>query len=106
MCLDKPELNVYDYSISLGSGQNCDSTLKSRQEQVLFTILISILERAYLMYRDQNSEIKRKQWAGWVEYFKDYSKSEGFRRQWPQLGPQFDTEFVAFMQKIFDEAIL
>nr|CBX28143.1 unknown protein [uncultured Desulfobacterium sp.] len=72
---------------------------KNRQEQVLFLILISILERAYLMYHDQSTDIKKRQWTGWVEYIRDYCRKENFRRRWPTLGPQFDKGFVTFMEK-------
>nr|WP_321409923.1 hypothetical protein [uncultured Carboxylicivirga sp.] len=41
MCLEKPELDVIEYS-----KDECKNN-KERQEQIMFLILISILERAF-----------------------------------------------------------
>lgn len=94
LCLEKPELDVIEYP------GNSDNNPKDRQEQILFLILISNLERAFLMYHDQSTKIKESQWSGWVAYMKDYARKENFRRKWPELGPQFDKRFVEFMNTL------
>lgn len=101
-CLEKPDLNVFDFDLPRDSSADDESWRKSRQEQILFTILISILERAFLMYQDQDTEVKERQYKGWVGYMEDYCKRENFRRLWPQLGPQFDTGFVEFMNGLVE----
>jgi hypothetical protein len=99
MCLEKPELDVIEYSVDTQFDKN------ERQEQILFLILISILERAFLMYNDQSTKIKERQWLGWVEYMKDYCNKENFRKKWPELGPQFDKKFVGFMDSLMANKI-
>ena len=101
LCLEKPDLDVFDLPLESKSGNDANRT--HRQEQMLFTILISIFERAYLMYRNQKTDLKERQFKGWVEYMEDYCKRENFRRQWPALGAQFDSEFVKFMNKRIDK---
>ena len=62
MCQERPDLDVLD--IPLESNIHGTKFLQKRQEQILFTILISIFERAYLMYSDRITEIKNRQWMG------------------------------------------
>lgn len=102
LCLERPHLDVFD--LPQGAGSDDEASSRERQEQVLFMILISILERAYLMYQDQSSEVRRRQWVGWVAYMEGYCRRANFRRFWPRLGPEFDTDFVAFMQALIDDA--
>jgi hypothetical protein len=99
MCLEKPELDVIEYS------KEKSVSNKEKQEQILFLILISILERAFLMYNDQSTKVKERQWAGWVEYMKDYCHKDNFRKRWPELGPQFDRQFVGFMNSLMNKDV-
>jgi hypothetical protein len=101
LCLEKPDLDVF--GLTLEPSQGDDPGFKRRQEQLLFTILISMLERAFLMYRDQDTKVKECQYKGWVEYMEDYCKKDNFRRQWAELGLQFDSDFVGFMNKLIDK---
>lgn len=101
LCIEHADLDVFDVPLE---DRNKSSPKQRRQEQILFTILISILERAFLMYKDQSSEIKKRQWTGWVDYMRDYCSRENFRREWKKLGEQFDTEFVGLMNRLIAEA--
>ena len=62
-------------------------------------LLRDILERAFLMYHDQSTEIKRKQWSGWEEYIHDYCQRKNFRAAWHIGGSQFDSDFQNYMKK-------
>lgn len=96
ICLQNPDLPIFD------SGKVVETGLSDAQEhrlQVALCILISILERAYLMYRDQSGELRRNQWLGWVGYIEDYGQMASFARYWPLLGEQFDSRFVAFVDE-------
>ena len=66
---------------------------------ILFEILISLFERAFLMYKDQSNEIKRKQFKGWVDYMNDWARKPSFREAWRKLSPQYDQDFIEFMNK-------
>lgn len=71
---------------------------KKKQELIAFTILISVFERAYLMYHDQSTVIKERQWLGWEEYIESYCKRDNFRNSWHISGEEFDSEFQAYMK--------
>ena len=78
LCLENADLNIYPQNLEI------NVRLTPQQESkklVLFEILISILERSYLMYRDQSSKIKQNQWIGWNEYMEDWMARglEGWR---------------------------
>ena len=62
-------------------------------------MLFSIFERSYLLYIDQYSRIKKKQWIGWDTYIKSFCQRENFLRAWKASGSTFDTEFEKYMEE-------
>ena len=98
LCLDHPYLNIFDIP---------DSTPKEldekqhKEELILFTMLFSIFERAYLLYSDQNSTIKKKQWVGWDSYIISYCERQAFLKAWKISGTTFDTDFEKYMENNF-----
>jgi hypothetical protein len=97
MCVEHPELNLYD--IPLDEADPLDPEARVRR-YAMFDILVSLLERAFLMYRDQSNSVKRRQWEGWVEYMRSYADNPTFVTLWDERGEGFDVDFVAFMTKI------
>lgn len=97
LCLKYPYLDVFDVPdkspVKLNPSQE-------KEELVIFTILFSIFERAYLLYSDESSAVKKKQWSGWDEYIKDFSKRQNFKNAWKVSGQTFDTRFQEYMEKI------
>jgi hypothetical protein len=100
LCLDKPDLDILDLPHERPKKPTPN---RPKREQILYLILISILERAFLMYHDQSSEVKARQWEGWEAYMKDFCARKNFRNAWPDLGPQFDTKFVRFMDDLIEK---
>ena len=94
LCLSYSELDVFD--IAREPSRPLTEQDK-KQELILFTILISIFERAYLMYRGHTETSREKQWSGWVEYMEGFAKRPNFRKAWEICGPMFDTDFCEFM---------
>ena len=93
LCLKNPDLDVFD--VPRKDGQEL-SPEQSRREVMVFTFLVSILERAFLMYRDQSTEIKRDQWSGWDQYMHDWFSRDNFQHAWAIVAPQFDEDFVKY----------
>jgi hypothetical protein len=62
-------------------------------------MLFSIFERAYLLYSDQASALKKKQWIGWDSYIKSYCERENFLKAWKISGSTFDTDFEKYMRE-------
>jgi len=94
LCLDHPSLDVFDIP---------DETPRQLTEEqakielIAFTMLISMFERAFLMYRDQSTAVKRRQWSGWDSYIREYCERKNFRRDWEILGDEFDEDFQRYM---------
>lgn len=98
LCMANPELDLFQKPLAHGA-----TSLTPEQgvrQMAMFEILVSLLERAFLMYRDQSSEIRRSQWLGWNEYMLDYARHPTFRRLWGEAGEQFDQEFTAHMSSL------
>ena len=98
LCLDHPYLDIFD--IEDESPKKLDAKQK-KEELILFTMLFSIFERAYLLYSDQNSNIKKKQWSGWDSYIKSYCARDAFLEAWKKSGSTFDTDFERYMETNF-----
>lgn len=99
LCLENIDLDVFDIRMK---SRNKMTNEQKRRELIIFTILISIFERAFLMYRDQSSKIKKTQLLGWNDYILDWTKRDNFRKAWTVLGDQFDVDFINYMNKIFE----
>jgi hypothetical protein len=61
--IEHPRLGLYDMQLpsDLELGP-----LERVQQFAMFDILVSLLERAFLMYADESTRIKRRQWEGWL----------------------------------------
>lgn len=95
LCLAHPTLDVFDLPLSPRSPL---SPQEERQELIILTMLMSIFERAYLMYSDQSSSIKHQQWSGWDEYIQSFCSRESFRKTWKASGKTFDKRFEDYMR--------
>jgi hypothetical protein len=100
LCLDHPYLNIFD--IPDNNPPKLDGKQK-KEELILFTMLFSIFERAYLLYSDQYTELKKKQWIGWDSYIKSYCERDNFLSAWEISGATFDTDFEKYMEDIIEE---
>ena len=97
LCLDHSNLDVADVPHQHVSRSSPED---ERKQVILFTILMSIFERAYLMYGDQATSVKRRQWSGWDEYIRSFCRRDNFRKAWEDSGTTFDTSFHAYMAGI------
>lgn len=94
LCLKYPYLDIFDISDS-NPGELNDS--QKKEELIIFTMLFSIFERAYLLYSDQYSNIKKRQWVGWDSYIKSFCQRKNFLEAWKVSGETFDTRFESYM---------
>jgi hypothetical protein len=94
LCLDHPDLDVFD--IPDGEVNN----LKDEREKksiIMFTILFSIFERAYITYKDKSRKIKKEQYNGWIDYMVEFVDRENFKEAWKISGKTFQQEFQYYM---------
>lgn len=94
MCWENPRLDIFDVADSAPAEL---STVEQKQELIAFTMLVSMFERAFLMYHDQHDSVRERQWSGWAAYIRDYCHRANFRHAWSRIGEQFDTNFQNFM---------
>lgn len=72
--------------------------------QVMFEILISLFERAYLTaYSDEMSPNQRRRWLSWDDFMREWCRREDFRTALPQLLQGEDADFAAYIARIRDE---
>ena len=94
ICVQNPELDMY--YLPLEKKVRLTAAQKTKQ-YALGEILLSLMERAYFMYADKSSSIKRDQWAGWDNYIGVWCGRENFREIWNLVGKDFDEKFYAYI---------
>ena len=102
LCLANPDLDIFGIAVEDGYHPTKEQL---RREHAIFGILISLFERAHVMFRDKSQEFRVYQWLGWVEYMKSYCYRTNFIREWNNIGHQFDKQFNEFMERLIEETI-
>jgi hypothetical protein len=93
LCVEHPDVDVLNPPL----GDEYKPNEKQRRiEHALFAILISLFERARIMY---NGLYESPRWKGWVACMESYCNRQSFRREWEAIGSQFDIEFQNFMRR-------
>jgi thymidylate synthase ThyX len=81
------------------AAQLTDEQLERRQ--VVFEMLVSLFERAYLLaYDDDMTEKQRRRWHSWDDYMREWCRRPDFRDMLPQLLQGEDPDFVTCIQGI------
>ena len=71
---------------------------------VIFEMLISLLERAYiLLYDDDMPTRKRRRWHTWEDYMREWCRREDFRDLLERLLQGEDPEFAALIRRLARE---
>ena len=66
--------------------------------QVIFDMLISLFERAYLLtYEPDMSEQQRRRWHSWEDYMREWCQRDDFRDRLPELLRGEDPDFSAYI---------
>jgi hypothetical protein len=69
--------------------------------QVLFEILISLFERAYLLsYDDKMTRKQERRWLSWEDFMREWCEREDFRKLLPKLLQGEDPDFSAYILKL------
>jgi hypothetical protein len=100
LCFHYPYLDIFD--IPDRKPQELNERQK-KEELIAYTLLYKIFERAYLMYQDQSSEIRKKQWVGWNAYIRDYLQRPNFQKHLTNLIGQYDEDFDRYIVKNLKE---
>jgi hypothetical protein len=74
------------------------------RRNVLFELLISIFERAYiLVYEEQMGRQASRLWQTWADYVREWCQRPDFRELLPTLLQGEDPEFQNYIRKVADE---
>lgn len=94
LCLEYPDLDVADTPRANTGPLN---ETQQHCQLIMFSILVSIMERAYLMYLDRSYRVREQQWAGWEAYIEQWGLRDNFRNALPALASGFDERFVGYL---------
>ena len=71
---------------------------------VIFDMLISLFERAYLLaYEPDMAEKERRRWHSWEDYMREWCQREDFRARLPELLRGEDADFSAYILRLAEE---
>lgn len=74
---------------------------QSERKFVLFSILISLFERAYLLvYEEGMDRQTRRLWQSWEDYLVEWCSRQDFREALPELLKGEDEDFCAHIRQI------
>jgi len=77
---------------------------QQERKGVLFDLLISLFERAYLLvYEDDMPRQARRMWQSWEDYMREWCRREDFRDALPELLRGEDEDFCRHIQRIAEE---
>ena len=96
VALENPDLRLF-------SEETTPSLSDEQQERqlIIFTMLVSLFERAYLLlYEDHMSPKQARRWNSWEDYILEWCQKPHFRFRLPQLLRGEDPSFVRYVEQI------
>ena len=96
IALEHPDLQLFSTEVS----DALNDEQKERQ-LIIFTMLMALFERAYLLIYDENMSPKQaRRWNSWEDFIIEWCKKPHFRALLPQLLHGEDPGFVQYLEKI------
>lgn len=97
--MDNPDLRLRSETATL------DLTPEQQERMlVIFDMLISLLERAYLTaYGDDMTPRQRRRWNSWEDFMREWVRRDDFYYRLPRLLKGEDPEFAAYLQRIAED---
>ncbi|MCR4303719.1 MAG: hypothetical protein NUV63_05760 [Gallionella sp.] len=96
IALENPDLRLF--------ASNETPALSDEQRErmfIIFSMLISLFERAYLLlYEDGMSEKQSRRWRSWEDYMGEWCSRADFRTMMPVLLRGEDPAFAAYIQNL------
>ena len=100
LCLQHSDLDVFDTplapAVPPGPGQK-------RQEAMMFAILLSVMERSYLMYRDQADAFMSDEWKAWNTYIHRWVGRQNFADEWRRSRTEYDAAFQRYIDDLLSQ---
>ena len=99
VALEHPDLRLF-------SSDETQSLTDEQKEQMLiiFNMLISLFERAYLLLYEENmSPQQKRRWSSWEDYMREWCQRADFRSRLNRLLQGEDPEFATYLKRIAAE---
>jgi hypothetical protein len=99
LAMDHPFLDVSDAGASdntvsaLLKPRNDLTSAERINERQFMLMLISMYERAFILYADKSTTFKAEQWNGWDSGLNRWIRKPVFIEAWHAIGTDFDTRF-------------
>lgn len=102
IALKNPDLRLF------ASEETAALSAEQRERMfIIFSMLISLFERAYLLlYETRMSDKQLRRWRSWEDYMGEWCSRVDFRSALPALLRGEDPEFAAYIQKLADHTLL
>lgn len=108
LCFNHPELDAGWFRRD-GVGVSLTPEQKV-QLCILYDMITSLFEDAYLIYGVASAKQRQRQWGGWEEYIRDYVGRPDYKAWWlsfagsfgARIYSQYDREFEDFMWSLFE----
>ena len=99
LVLDNPDLQLRSRAAAPQLSEE-----QQERRQVVFEMLVSLFERAYLLaYDDDMTEKQRRRWLSWDDYMREWCRREDFHNALPLLLRGEDPEFQEYIRRIAAE---
>jgi hypothetical protein len=96
IALDHPDLRLF-------ASEETPALSQEQRERmfIIFSMLISLFERAYLLlYEDDMKEKQLRRWRSWEDYMGEWCNRADFRTALPALLRGEDPEFADYIKKL------
>jgi hypothetical protein len=104
--IDFLEVVLANSDLQLRSRESTPNLSDEQRERmwVVFDMLISLFERAYLLaYEPDMSEKQDRRWHSWEDYMREWCQREDFHAQLPELLRGEDPDFAQYIMRLAQE---
>lgn len=97
LALDNADLKLYRQA---ANGEQLTEEQQERKS-ILFGILISLFERAYLLvYEERMAREQQRLWQSWEDYMREWCRRQDFRSALPELLHGEDPDFCRHILRV------
>ncbi len=104
--IDFLEVVLANSDLQLRSRESTPNLSDEQRERmwVVFDMLISLFERAYLLaYEPDMSEKQDRRWHSWEDYMREWCQREDFNARLPELLRGEDPDFAQYIMRLAQE---
>lgn len=93
-----------DLQLRTNAGLRDPTPEQTERMVVIFDMLISLFERAYLVaYKPDMTPTEQRRWNSWDDYMREWCRRDAFHDALPLLLRGEDPEFQAYIRRVADE---